>query len=177
MITVYTGPMFAGKSTALLNEYNNIKDKESILCFKPSKDTRDFTLIKAREIKEKVEAIVINKFDKILDYIKSNTKHIIIDEAQFINGNFNILNKLSIEKDIDIIIAGLSQTSEQKPFGTMPYILAISDNIIQLKAKCECGKNAIYTYCLQKKNKDILIGDKEYKPLCRECLLKYRKEK
>lgn len=174
MIIVYTGPMFAGKSTALLEEYDNIKDKESILCFKPSKDTRDTTKIRARNIEQKADAIVINKFDEITKYMNDNIKYIFIDEAQFINGNFNILSKLSIENDIDIYVGGLSQTSEQRPFGTMPYILAIADDIIKLQAKCECGKGARYTYCLEKKDTDILIGDKEYKPLCRKCLLKYK---
>lgn len=174
MIIVYTGPMFAGKSTALIEEYDNIKDKDSILCFKPSKDIKNKTFIKARGKRKQLDAIVIDKFEDIKKYITNNIKHIIIDEAQFINGNFNILSKLSIEDDIDIIIAGLSQTSEQRPFGTMPYILAIADTIIQLRAECECGHNAYYTYCLEKKKNDILIGDKEYKPLCKKCLLKYK---
>lgn len=174
MITVYTGPMFAGKSTALIEEYDNIKDKKSIICFKPSKDKRDTTKIRARNIEQKPEAIVISKFDEIKDYINDNIKYIFIDEAQFINGNFNILSKLSIEKDIDIYVGGLSQTSEQRPFGTMPYILAIADFIIKLQAKCECGHSARYTYCLEDKKNEILIGDKEYKPLCRKCLLKYK---
>lgn len=177
MIIVYTGPMFAGKSTALLEEYENIKDKDSVICFKPSKDKRDRSQIRARDVKETAEAIVISKFDEIPNHLTDKIKHIIIDEAQFINGNFNILSKLSIERDMYIVVGGLSQTSEQRPFGTMPYILAISDYIIQLKAECKCGKNAHFTYCNGKKIGDILIGDKEYLPVCRECLLKYRSGK
>lgn len=174
MIIVYTGPMFAGKSTALLEEYNNIKNKASIVCFKPSKDNRDKTQIRARGVEQKVDAIVITKFDEIPNYINENTKHIFIDEVQFINGNFNILSKLSVEKDIDIYVGGLKQTSELRPFGTMPYILAIADFVIELRAECECGKNAFYTYCKVDKKSEVLVGDKkEYIPVCRECYLKY----
>lgn len=181
MIISITGPMFSGKSTKLLEEYTNIIKSEentyprNILCFKPSKDKRDKTKIRARNIEKQIEAIVITKFDEILKYVKEDTKYIFIDEAQFINGNFNILNKLSIEKGIDIYVAGLNQTSEQRPFGTMPYILAISDDIYNLKPKCKCGKVAYYTYCKEKKNEDVLIGDKEYIPVCRKCLLKEKK--
>lgn len=175
MIKVYTGPMFSGKSSALLTDYNLIEDKENIVCFKPSKDTRDKTKIRARKINTEVEAIVINKFDQIKEHITDNTKYIFIDEVQFITGDFNLLTRLSIEKDITIVIAGLSKTNNQRPFGSMPYILAIADEITILKANCECGNEAIYTYCKEKKDNDILIGSKQYKPLCRECLLKHKR--
>lgn len=178
MITVYTGPMFSGKSTTLIETYQNLItnniSKNNILCFKPSKDIRDYTKIRARNVNTKIDAIVISKFETILDYITNDIKYIFIDEIQFIDGDFNILSKLSIENNIDIYISGLSQTSEQTPFGTMPYILAIADNVMKLKAKCECGKEAPYTYCKENKQQKILIGDKEYIPLCRECLLKYK---
>ena len=173
MITIYTGPMFSGKSSYLLGIYDEVEDKSTVLCFKPSKDTREKTTIKSRD-GNKAEAIVISNFEDIEKYIKENTKTIIIDEAQFIDGNYNILTKLSIENDINIFIGGLAQTSEQKPFNSMPYLLALADNIEVLEAKCECGKVARYTYCKVKKEDTILVGDKEYKPLCRECLLKYK---
>ena len=55
----------------------------------------------------------------------------------------------------------------------MPYLLAIANSVITLRAECECGFTADYTYCKTQKEKDILIGDKqEYKPLCRKCLAK-----
>ena len=178
MITVYTGPMFSGKSTLLIETYkkliNNNISEYNILCFKPSKDKRDYTKIKARNVEKQIDSIVISKFETIQEYLTDNIEYIFIDEIQFINGNFNILSKLSIENNIDIYVSGLSQTSELNPFGTMPYILAIADNIIKLKAKCECGKEAIYTYCKENKTQDILIGDKEYIPVCKECLLKYK---
>lgn len=171
MIKVYTGPMFAGKSTALLIEYNSVKDKSKVVCFKPAKDKRDKTKIRARNIKEQIDAYVIENFEDMLPYLKGkNYKYIIIDEVQFVKGDYNILTTLSFA--MDIIIGGLSKTSELKPFGCMPNVLAIADKIILLTAKCECGKEAIYTYCKENKTEDILIGDKKYSPLCRDCFIK-----
>ena len=179
MIYVYTGPMFSEKSKALINTYNLLTNESQAkaLCFKPSKDNRDKTKIRSRALKQQIDAIVIKTFEDILKYIKEDTKYIFIDEIQFITGNYNILMDLSIEKDIDFYIAGLSLTSEQKPFGEMPNILAIANEIITLYALCECGHEAAYSYCKENKTSDILIGDKEYKPVCRECLIKYRKGK
>ena len=176
MITTITGPMFSGKSTRLLAEYDNITDKSSILCFKSSKDKRDKTKIRARNVENKIDAIVISKFEDILDFLSFDIKYIFIDEVQFISGDYMILNNLSINNDIDIYIVGLSQTSEHKPFGCMPNILAISNNIYNLKARCSCGKTAYYTYCKVNKKDDVLIGDIEYEPICRKCLVERNKD-
>ena len=35
MITTFTGPMFSGKSTGLLNAYETIWNKTNIVAFKP----------------------------------------------------------------------------------------------------------------------------------------------
>ena len=132
MITVITGPMYAEKSKYLIEKYNEIEEKEKIKCFKPSKDKRTKTKIKSRALKQEIEANVIEKFEDIINYIDDNVEYIFIDEVQFLNGNFNILEKLSIERDIDIYIAGLSKTDKQRPFGEMPYRLALADKILLL---------------------------------------------
>ena len=41
MIKTFTGPMFSGKTTALLSTYFNMWNKKNILCFKPKMNTRD----------------------------------------------------------------------------------------------------------------------------------------
>ena len=45
MIKVFTGPMFSGKSDALLNEYDKRYHKSRILLFKPKMDTRDYGVV------------------------------------------------------------------------------------------------------------------------------------
>lgn len=176
MLKVYTGPMFSGKSTALINEYDNIIDKENAICFKPSKDTRDKTQIRARNVKEKVNAIVIKSFEEILGYLKSTTKYIFIDEVQFLEGNYCLLDSISKKLNIDVIVSGLHLTSELNSFGFTKDLMMLADKVVFLAARCEdCGENADYTYCLSNKNTDILVGDKEkYIPLCRACYIKRR---
>ena len=41
MIKTFTGPMFSGKTTALLSTYFNMWNKNNILCFKPKINVRD----------------------------------------------------------------------------------------------------------------------------------------
>lgn len=66
-------------------------------------------------------------------------------------------------------------TSEQKPFGIMPNILAVSDEIEICKGYCTiCNRLASYTYFEGNKDNDIVVGDSLYINLCEDCLRKRR---
>lgn len=172
MIKVFTGPMFSGKSDALLKEYDHIYHKSKILLFKPKIDTRDFGVVKTRNNKE-VSAILISDLKDIYKYLEEKITTIFLDEANFIKGDISVLTDLSIYKDLDIFISGLNLTSELKPFGIMPEIMAIADEIVFMHASCnECNRDASYTYYNGPKNKDILVGNDNYIALCARCLRK-----
>ena len=172
MIKTFTGPMFSGKTSALLTVYFNMWNKKNIMCFKPKMNTRDDG-IKSKNIRENVPAIEIEDLSEIPKLLKKNTRTIFIDEANFLTGDVSILTDLNINKNVDIYIAGLNMTSEQKPFGIMPDILAISDYIEISKSYCTiCNRESSYTYFEGNKNDDIEVGDSGYISLCEECLRK-----
>lgn len=176
MIKTFTGPMFSGKTTALLTTYFNMWNKANILCFKPKINTRDDG-IKSKNIKENVSAIEIDDLCEIRNYIKKNTKTIFIDEANFLKGDVSVLVELSVDENIDIYVCGLNMTGEQKPFGIMPQILAVSDYIDIKKGYCtDCNREAGFSYYVGGKDKDIIVGDSGYISLCEACLRKRRKE-
>lgn len=175
MIKTFTGPMFSGKTTALLSTYFNMWNKKNILCFKPKINTRDDG-IKSKNIKENVSAIEINDLSEIYNHLKKNTRTIFIDEANFLKGDVSVLMNLSVDKNIDVYVSGLNMTSDQKPFGIMPEILAISDCIELKKSYCtDCNRVANFTYFEGEKDKDIIVGDNGYISLCEDCLRKRRK--
>ena len=176
MIKTFTGPMFSGKTTQLLSTYFNMWNKNNILLFKPKMNTRDVG-IKSKNIKESVDAIEIEDLSDIYNHLKKNTRTIFIDEGNFLKGDVQVLVNISIDMNIDIYVSGLNMTSEQKPFGIMPDILAVSDEIEICKGYCtECNRFASYTYYEGNKNKDIMVGDTGYVSLCESCLRKRRKE-
>ena len=90
MIKVFTGPMFSGKSDALLNEYDKRYHKSRILLFKPKMDTRDYGVVKTRKGKE-INAILVDDIKDIPSYITDKINTIFIDEANFLKGDINIL--------------------------------------------------------------------------------------
>ena len=175
MIKVFTGPMFAAKSLGLIQAAKVRKKPNinNIICFKPSKDTRDVSIIKSRAIEETLDAYVISDLSQIKDYITPEIDTIIIDEAQFLSGDTSELLWLTIYNKIDIYIAGLDLTSDLTPFNIMPNILSIATDVVKLRARCnDCSDEAEYTHCLVNKDEDILVGDREYIPICRNCLSK-----
>lgn len=177
MIRTFTGPMFSGKTTALLTTYFNMWNKKGILTFKPKMDTRDDG-IKSRNFEENISAIEIEDLSEIEKYLKKSTKTIFIDEANFLKGDVSILVNISVDKNIDIYISGLNMTSEQKPFGIMPNILAVSNEIEITNGYCSiCNREAHYSYFEGSKDGDIIVGDNGYMSLCEECLRKKRNKK
>jgi thymidine kinase len=177
MITTFTGPMHSGKTAAMMNAYNKIWNKKHILCFKPNKDTRDVGEIRSKDYNEGIKSIGIDRFEEILDYVGVNNENdvrtIFIDEVQLMEGNVGVLSYLSVAMDMNIFTAGLNQTSEQEPFLVMPFVLAISDEVVNIKASCyDCGKDASHTYFEGEKSEAIRVGDEGYIPLCDRCLAK-----
>ena len=167
-INVYAGPMKCGKTQEILNEYKRqLIAGKNVKMFKPSIDTRTAKNVVASRNGIDIPAISI---DTISDIEKYDADVYCIDEFQFLKGDVNIIQTLA-DSGKKFFIAGLNLTSEKKPFGKMADLLCIADNIQMQNAICDNCKNenAVFTYFKGGKNKEIVIGDKEYLALCRKC--------
>ena len=97
-----------------------------------------------------------------------------IDEAQFLDeGLVDVCNQLA-NRGVRVIIAGLDMDLRGVPFGPMPALCAIADEVTKVHAICvKCGSLAYLSHRLIKNDKRVLLGETgEYEPLCRDC---YRK--
>ncbi len=187
MVYTYVGPMFSGKSDSLINIYQKMWNKDLIVAFKPKKDSRDGAKIKSKNYKDiAIEAIPIANISEIKEYVlepigdgfRAKYRTVFIDEAQLLEGDVTEISDLSVLYDINFYIAGLNMTSEQKPFGKMGDIMAISDAVENIKGFCQdCNKESRYTYYyLDDKTEDVLVGDAGYISLCEHCLRRRRLE-
>lgn len=176
MIKVYTGPMFSGKSGAMIIEYNKIYDKSKIICFKSKIDTRDGNFIKSKQFPDvKIPAIGIEKYEDIKEHLDDKHKIIFLDEANFISGDPKELLYLSVDKNLIIHVSGLSLTAEQDSFRGVPYVMALADHIYFYKSECHyCGREARWTHYTAEKNEEIIVGDANYVALCSDCLRQER---
>ena len=94
-----------------------------------------------------------------------------IDEAQFFdNGIVDVCRKLS-ESGYRVIIAGLDMDFRCTPFGPMPALMAIADDIQKVHAVCvRCGAPAYVSHRLVAGESQVLLGETDkYEPICRHC--------
>lgn len=174
-INVFTGPMKCGKTQKILDEAQRQQIAgKNIKVFKPKIDDRFSNVEVVSRKGDKTHAIGIDNISEIKEY---DADVYVIDEFQFLKGNLEELYNLT-QKGKKFYIAGLNLTSERKPFGKMGELLCMSDNVQMLTSVCEVCRNdnAIYTYYTGKnKTGDVLVGEKDYMPVCRKCYEKLMK--
>ncbi|UWD34323.1 thymidine kinase [Mesomycoplasma molare] len=176
MIEVITGPMFSGKSEELLKririlEYANIKT----LVIKPAFDNRfsDDEIISRSGAK--ISTHNANNAEEIKElFSKKNYKAIAIDEVHFFNKEvLNLICELA-DDGVRVIVSGLDTDYLRRPFGIVPSLLSMAENVTKLHAVCVKCKNAATTSFRKINNKSIkLLGDtEEYEARCRSCHIK-----
>lgn len=115
--------------------------------------------------------------DDILELANGETTVVAIDEAQFFDdGIVGVTQRLADDFDIRVIIAGLDTDFRGEPFGAMPHLLSIAEEVIKLQAICVvCGEPASRTQRLVNgrpaamDDPIILVGAQEsYEARCRQ---------
>lgn len=172
-INVFTGPMKCGKSQKIFNELKRqLIAGKKVQVFKPELDNRAGLNVISTRAGNSIKATCIKDISEIANY---DTDIYFIDEFQFLTGDVNIIDTIA-SKGKKFYIAGLNLTSEKKAFGKMGDLMCIADNIEIMTSICDVCKcdNATLTYYNGQKDSDILIGDNEYLPVCRECYNKLK---
>lgn len=163
--------MFSGKTEELIRRLNRaIIAKKKVEIFKPILDNRFSDNAVVSHSNQKIPSISVSNSESIL--LLGEDKDVIgIDEAQFFDDNLPEVCNLLAMKGIRVIIAGLDMDYLGKPFGIMPSMLAIADEVLKVHAVCMCcGEPALYSYRLVQSDQTILVGEKqEYEPRCRTC--------
>ncbi len=162
--------MFSGKTEELINRIKS--SNKSFKVFKPDVDTRNKKNIIESHSKLKIEATTISNPNEILKY--KNKFHIIgVDEAQFFSHDIVDVCNILANSGVRVIVAGLDMDYMGKPFGPMPFLMAIAEDVIKVHAVCsETGDPALYSYRRVKNNETIMIGEKkEYNPLSRKAYI------
>ncbi len=170
-IEVICGSMFSGKTEELIRRLKRAKfAHQAVEIFKPSIDTRysDENVVSHGGLS--IQSTPVDNSASIL-LLGGDSDVVGIDEAQFFDdGIVDVCNKLA-RKGVRVIVAGLDMDYTGKPFGPMPSILAIADDVLKVHAICvKCGSLAYISHRIVAGNHQVMIGEtKEYEPLCRDC--------
>ena len=172
-IEVICGSMFSGKTEELLRRLKRAKfSKIKIAVFKPEIDLRYANKKVVSHDKNTIYSIPLKKAKDILSHV--NEEQIVaIDEAQFFDKDLINVCTLLANKGKRIIVAGLDMDYLGEPFGIMPQLLAIAEQVTKVHAICiDCGENANHSFRKNTDKKLVQLGKKkEYKPLCRSCFI------
>jgi len=174
--------MNAGKSTALLqSNHNYLESGLKTMLFIPEelKEKSDSKIISRIGLEAKAK--VVNKDYNFFSEINKNSPRdincIFVDEAQFLSREqVNNLGKVSDELNIPVMCYGIRTDFQGNLFEGSSTLLAIADNLVELKTICsECDKKATMVVRLDENGNVLLAGDKVlvggndiYKTVCRK---------
>lgn len=167
-IKLLVGPMFAGKTTALIKEANL---SNSFLAFKPKIDNRYSDEQIVAHTEKYIDAIPVDLSESICKITSQEVDLVIIDEVQFFDQQIIDDVVLLKQKGLNVIVAGLDTDFRKEPFHITHSLQKIADEVEVLKAVCkQCGQQAEYTYRTSQSNEVIVVGGSEnYEPRCLKC--------
>ncbi|MCA0453093.1 MAG: thymidine kinase [Chloroflexi bacterium] len=176
-IEVICGSMFCGKSEELIRRSRRaVIAKQALQVFKPSIDDRYSVLHVSSHSGQNIEAQAIAKAHEILSNLNPTTTVVAVDEVQFFDLEIVRIVQELAARGIRVILAGLDMDFRGEPFGPMPLLLSIAEDVTKLHAICViCGEDACRTQRLV--NGDparyddpiIMVGAQEaYEARCRK---------
>lgn len=167
-LTVLAGPMFAGKTEALIERALKIPAGVRRV-YKPVTDTRqgDGYILSHGGV-----SIAAEWTDPALERIEF-VPNLFVDEAQFLSDWAILKVQALVEAGTHITLSGLDLTSDSYPFGPMPAFLALANEVVKLTGHCaQCGRPSTRTFRKEGKPdaSGILVGGAEtYEPRCLPC--------
>jgi thymidine kinase len=165
-IEMITGPMFSGKSEELIRRLKRARiARQRVACYKPDIDLRYHrTAIASHSQHTHDAAVVTPTSDRLREDLFTNDKvHEIdvvgIDEVQFFDTEIVPLVLELVHLGKRVILAGLDTTFANEPFGPVPNLMALADEVTKLSAVCMvCGQPAIHTQRLGQSQELVVVG-------------------
>jgi thymidine kinase len=176
-IEVIAGSMFSGKTEELIRRLKRAKiARQKVEIFKPAVDVRYSPSDVVSHDENSIQSTPVENSANIL-LLTGNVDVIGVDEAQFFDkGLVDVVIKLA-NMGVRVIVAGLDMDFKGKPFGPIPDLMAVADEITKVHAICvKCGNIAQFSHRLSEKEQVVLLGEKDvYEPLCRGCFREINK--
>lgn len=173
------GSMFSGKTEELLRRIRRAEiARKQVQVFKPKLDNRyGLQRVASHNGMAREDVIIVERAEEILALLRHETEVVAIDEIQFFDWSIAEVCSRLADQGKRVIGAGLDQDFRGEPFGPMPLLMALAEQVEKLQAICVCcGANASRTQRLidgrpaRYDDPVILVGGSEsYEARCRDC--------
>jgi len=162
-LEVITGPMFSGKSEELIRRLKRARiARQRVVCFKPDIDLRYHRTAISSHSEQTHEACTVANVERLREALSPLLEEVDvvgIDEAQFFDNAIIPLTVELIHLGKRVVMAGLDTTFNAEPFGPIPALMAIADEVTKLSAVCMvCGQPAIHTQRLGQSQELVVVG-------------------
>ncbi len=178
----YYSAMNAGKSTALLQSSFNYRERGmNTLLFTAALDERYGPGIIRSRIGIEKKALMFDPdtdmFEAVAKELKtSEIQCALIDEAQFLNREqVFALGRVADELGIPVLCYGLRTDFQAELFEGSKHLLALADELVELKTICPCGRKATMNLRIGEDGKavkegaqKVIGGNESYIALCRK---------
>jgi len=177
-IEIIAGGMFSGKSEELIRRLRRaVIARQRVQVFKPLIDDRFATDEVVSRDERRLKAVSIGTSAELRARVEIGVQVVGIDEIQFFdNGVVDVCMQLA-DAGIRVIAAGLDQDYMRRPFGPMPALLAVAEEVSKMHAVCvRCRGAAHYSQRVSGGNAQVEVGDTSYEARCRGCYERYTAE-
>jgi thymidine kinase len=170
--------MNAGKSTAMLQVAHNYEEQgQTVRLFTAGIDDRYGVGKITSRLGLQREVEVYDANTNFLEIIDKKVACVLVDEAQFLSvAQVQQLHQLAQVKGIPVISYGLRTDFRGEPFPGSVYLLALADDIEELKNICTCGKKATMNIRVDEQGRRIREGEQisiggndRYRQACGRC--------
>lgn len=171
-VEVICGSMFSGKTEELIRRLRRAQfANQKIRIFKPCIDVRYSEDKVVSHDFHSIESTPVTEPSAMLECLGDGTQVVGVDEAQFFDDTLVEVAGRLADNGIRVVIAGLDMDYLGKPFGPMPALMAIAEDVQKVHAICvKCGSPAQHSHRLSKSADLVVLGEKDiYEPLCRHC--------
>lgn len=171
-IEVVSGPMFSGKSEELIRLLRRATiARQRVQVFKPALDNRYEEPDVVSHSQWRIPCEVVERADEIMARLDPRTEVVGIDEGQFFDNELVRVCSHLADLGKRVIVAGLDMDFSGVPFGPMPELLAIAEEVRKINAICtSCGSPASYTQRLTESKQQVVVGAADvYEARCRRC--------
>ena len=163
--------MFSGKTEELIRRLKRARiARQRVEIYKPAIDARYSDNDVVSHDANSIPSTPVESARSIL-LMASDAQVVGIDEAQFFDDAIvEVCNELA-NSGKRVIVAGLDMDFKGIPFGPMPQLMAIAEDVTKVHAICvKCGNLAHVSHRIVKDEQRVLLGEQhEYEPLCRQC--------
>ncbi len=156
-LTVICGPMFAGKTTALMARLSEAASRgRRVACVKPTLDDRYHPSDLTTHDGKSMPGMAIEAPDDLLS-IEADV--VGLDEAHFFVTGLHDAVGVLLARGVEVVLAGLDRTSMNEPFHEMGALLIEADEVVKIAGVCAiCGREAVHTIRLFDSKAPIVVG-------------------